>query len=328
MDIDISEFDLNNLFTTKYNCFTNLKILIIAKDTTKKQMLIKKISQVFSAVSSPTLPYITTIAPADKYTNFYNNIDLSMNVHYEYKDEIVLNLLERQSYLINNHVNEIKTLLIIDDCVHSTKKFFNGQEINSLFFEGKNYQLSWILTIQFPIGIPPEYRMNFDCIFILDDMSYQDKRNIYHHYAGMFPNFADFDKIFNKTISNGKYLLINKFVKSSDINKNVFYVNLNIEERINKIISEIQDEIILIISPDDLNLNNTDKKIFHHKEFSLDLIEKIEIRQLAMIDKNEYHKYIPITIIYDKNSELLEQSDIFKNNKSYLITYINLNHLN
>jgi hypothetical protein len=213
--MNISEFDLSTLFANKYN-----RIAIIETNNDNKSKLIKKLSQVFLSLSSSS---ILTIAPADKESQLYNNIDVSMNVHYKYKSEIVNNLLQIQTCLINKGVDNFRTMLILDDCI-SSNKFFNKKEIKTLFFEARFYQLTWILATQFPISVPTEQRANLDYIFLLDS---NDINKLYHDYAGMFPNFDEFKNMFSNAIDKYGCVLIVNCVYSLDINKKVFYININ-----------------------------------------------------------------------------------------------------
>ena len=220
--MDISEFDLNNLFTHTHthNYFTDLRIAIIEGGElyTKKKNLINKITKVFTSVSSSQC--IVAIAPTNKITKLYDDIIPQTFIHDEYKEEIISRILYRQKIIMYKKIINPTTLLIMDDCITSSK-FFNSNEIKTLFFEAKCYRLSWILTIRHPFDIPPLRMCNFDLIFFLDNNSLYLKK-IYDYYAGMFECFEHFDN-FKNTLSKA----IDKYGCIVIVNKKIYYINLN-----------------------------------------------------------------------------------------------------
>ena len=71
-----------------------------------------------------------------------------------------------------------------------------------LLFNGRHYQLMYMLTMQFPLGITPELRCNFDYIFLLADDNTSNIKRMYEHYAGMFPDFNSFKQVFTQLTKN------------------------------------------------------------------------------------------------------------------------------
>lgn len=50
----------------------------------------------------------------------------------------------------------------------------------------------FLVTMQYPLGIPPNLRCNVDYVFILRENIVKNRERIYANYAGMFPNFDTF----------------------------------------------------------------------------------------------------------------------------------------
>ena len=67
-----------------------------------------------------------------------------------------------------------------------------------IFNEGRHYQLTFILTMQYCLGIQPELRSNFDYIFLLGEDFISNRKRLYEHYAGMYPSFDIFQQVFNE----------------------------------------------------------------------------------------------------------------------------------
>ena len=58
-------------------------------------------------------------------------------------------------------------MIIMDDCMSSKHLWLNDPNVLSIFNEGRHYQLTFILAMQYCIGIQPELRNNFDFILNL-----------------------------------------------------------------------------------------------------------------------------------------------------------------
>ena len=57
----------------------------------------------------------------------------------------------------------------MDDCLSDKGTWANDKPIKQVMFDGRHYKLIFILTMQFPLGIKPELRSNFDYIILLAD---------------------------------------------------------------------------------------------------------------------------------------------------------------
>jgi hypothetical protein len=86
-----------------------------------------------------------------------------------------------------------------------------------------NHHLSFILTMQYAVGIPPEMRSNFDYIFLLAEDTINNRKKLYEHYAGMFPTFDIFQQVFSDLTENYGMMVINNRVHSKNITDKVFW---------------------------------------------------------------------------------------------------------
>ena len=78
--------------------------------------------------------------------------------------------------------------------------------------------------MQFPLGITPELRNNFDYIFLLADDIISNLKRMYDHYAGVFPTFESFRQIFTQlTEDHGAMVIVNKGAKKTIFEKIFWY---------------------------------------------------------------------------------------------------------
>lgn len=200
------------------------KIAIIGKAIGSESDLMHKIVSYLTN----TLPAGLIISPKNKLTKFYDDIVNPIFIHEEYQEKIISKLLYRQKLMIEKNKNESqidpRAYLVMDDCVDDMS-IIQDPLIRKIFLEGKFYFLSFVLSMQYPIGIPPSLRMQFDYIFLLDEETYTNKKRVYEYYAGMFESFDLFDQVFLQITTNNRCMVINNRIRSADINKKIFWLD-------------------------------------------------------------------------------------------------------
>lgn len=165
------------------------------------------------------MPGGVIIARTDRMNSFYGNFFPDLYIHYEYTSEIIEKILYRQETMIEKSEKKKKegkkvdprAFLVMDDCLSDKKTWMKDKPIMEIFFDGRHYQLTFILTMQYPLGIGPDLRSNFDYIFILADDFKSNQKRIYEHYAGMFPSLNAFQQVLSKLTTNyGSMVIVNR----------------------------------------------------------------------------------------------------------------------
>ena len=80
-----------------------------------------------------------------------------------------------------------------------------------------------IITMQYPLGIPPNLRTNIDYVFILREPYATNRKRIWENYASMFPTFESFNSVMDQTTENYECLVINNNAKSNKLNDQIFW---------------------------------------------------------------------------------------------------------
>ncbi len=117
-----------------------------------------------------------------------------------------------------------RCFIIMDDCLGQKGKWVRDQPIQELIFNGRHYKIMYILTMQYPLGITPELRSNFDYIFLLKEDFVSNLKRMYDHYAGMFPSFDSFRQVFSQLTDDfGSMVIVNRGAKASLFEKIYHY---------------------------------------------------------------------------------------------------------
>lgn len=198
-------------------------IVMIAKRGSGKSVVCKAIMKHFRDI-----PVGTIISPTDKMSNFYGKFFPKSFIHYEYKTAILKNLFQRQEIMIDKRRQKIKrgkkvdprAFIIMDDCLASKGTWMKDDKIKEIFMNGRHFKIMYILTMQFPLGISPELRANFDYIFLLADDQQSNIKRMYDHYAGMFPTLDAFKQVFHQLTSNyGAMVIVNRGARAGILEK-------------------------------------------------------------------------------------------------------------
>ena len=92
-----------------------------------------------------------------------------------------------------------------------------------LFMNGRHWKIMLVITMQYPLGIPPNLRTNIDYVFILREPYIANRRRIYDNYAGMFPTFESFCQVMDQCTENYECLVINNNAKSNKLQDQIFW---------------------------------------------------------------------------------------------------------
>lgn len=192
--LPIRRFKLNTMVP-------NPAICMIAKRGSGKSWIVRDILKHFKSIPGGII-----ICPTDKLNVFYGNFIPSSFIFYEYETEILSNVMYRQETLtkkFQEYKKEEKRIdprifIVMDDCLASASVWAKDNVIKDLFMNGRHYNIMYIFTMQYPLGLEPKLRSNFDYIFLLaEDFTMQQKK-LYDHYCGMFPTLDSFKQVFSE----------------------------------------------------------------------------------------------------------------------------------
>ena len=202
-------------------------IAMIAKRATGKSFLTKEIMYKKRNIASAI-----AISRTEKLNSFYSDFIPDSYIFSEYSSDILTRIYERQALMNEDNKRRIKQnkkpkddslMLIMDDCMSSKGTWLKDPNITELFFNGRHHHLSFILTMQYAVGIPPEMRSNFDYVFLLAEDTISNRKRLYEHYAGMFPTFDIFQQVFSDITQDYGIMVINNRVHSKNITDKVFW---------------------------------------------------------------------------------------------------------
>ena len=202
-------------------------VAMIAKRASGKSYLTREI-----LYHKKDIPTSVVISRTEKLNKFYGDFIADSFIYDNFETEILSKIYSRQAKCNEDNRTRVKEgkkekddriMLVMDDCMSSKGTWVKDQNILELFFNGRHHHVSFILTMQYAVGIPPEMRSNFDYIFLLAEDFISNQKRLYEHYAGMFPTFDIFKQVFANVTQNYGVMVINNRIHSSNITDKVFW---------------------------------------------------------------------------------------------------------
>ena len=226
MTLELRKFDMRQIsFKTTEN--SGPVIVLIGRRDTGKSYLVRDL-----LFYQQDIPIGTVISGTEAGNSFYGEHVPKIFIHEEYNSCIIENILKRQKQCLKQVQQEqqmykksnidSRAFCILDDCLYDST-WTKDKLMRLLFMNGRHWKIMLIITMQYPLGIPPNLRTNIDYVFLLREPYINNRKRIYENYAGMFPTFEAFSQVMDQCTENYECLVINNNSKSNKLTDQIFW---------------------------------------------------------------------------------------------------------
>ena len=226
MTLELKKFDMRSI-SFKPDENKGPVIVLIGRRDTGKSYLVRDLLYYHQDI-----PIGTVISGTEAGNGFYSAHVPKLFIHDEYNTAIIENILKRQKTVLKQVKKEIqaykktnidpRAFVILDDCLYD-QGWTKDKMMRLLFMNGRHWKIMLIITMQYPLGIPPNLRTNIDYVFILREPYIANRKRIYENYAGMFPTFESFCQVMDQCTENYECLVINNNSKSNKLQDQIFW---------------------------------------------------------------------------------------------------------
>ena len=226
MNLELKKFDMKNI-TFKPNENQGPVIVLIGRRDTGKSFLVRDL-----LYYQQDIPIGTVISGTEAGNGFYGNMVPKLFIHDEYNTAIIENILKRQKIVMKQMKKEKeaygrsnidpRTFVILDDCLYDNS-WARDKLMRLLFMNGRHWKIMLVITMQYPLGVPPNLRTNIDYTFILREPYIANRKRIYENYAGMFPTFESFCQVMDQCTENYECLVVSNNAKSNKLEDQIFW---------------------------------------------------------------------------------------------------------
>jgi len=232
-------------------------IVLIAKRRSGKSVCIRELIYHFNVKQGIKTGVVCS--HSEDFDPFYSNFFPQSFIYYDC-EHMLEKVIERQQKLKDENIKLEKAgkpridpnLLVVLDDVIDNNAFAKSQKFKDIIFNGRHYDITFIIAIQYAKSLPPDIRQNFDYVFLFNNDIPSEIKKIYEGYAGIFPS----EKIFRsalQTFTRDYQILVIIMAENtqSELNNKCAIFKANINLSYNKFISK--------------SINKYDKKHFNVK---------------------------------------------------------------
>ena len=226
MTLELKQFDMKNI-SFRPNENKGPVIVLIGRRDTGKSYLVRDLLYYHQDI-----PIGTVISGTEAGNGFYSQHVPKLFIHEEYNTAIIENILKRQKTVMKQIQKENQSygrsnidpraFVILDDCLFDNS-WTKDKLMRLLFMNGRHWKIMLVITMQYPLGIPPNLRTNIDYVFILREPYIANRKRIYENYAGMFPTFESFCQVMDQCTENYECLVVDNNAKSNKLTDQIFW---------------------------------------------------------------------------------------------------------
>ena len=226
MTLELKKFDMRSI-TFRADEAKGPVVVLIGRRDTGKSYLVRDL-----LFHHQDVPIGTVISGTEAGNGFYSTMVPKLFIHEEYNSAIIENILKRQRTVLKQVKKETqqyrrsnidpRAFVILDDCLYDST-WTKDKLMRLLFMNGRHWKIMLIITMQYPLGIPPNLRTNIDYVFILREPYLTNRKRIWENYAGMFPTFESFCQVMDQCTENFECLVINNNAKSNKLTDQIFW---------------------------------------------------------------------------------------------------------
>ena len=226
MNLELKKFDMKQI-TFKPDENQGPVIVLIGRRDTGKSFLVRDLLYYHQDI-----PIGTVISGTEAGNGFYGAMVPKLFIHDEYNSAIIENILKRQKIVMKQVKREKeaygrsnidpRAFVILDDCLYDNS-WAREKLMRLLFMNGRHWKIMLIITMQYPLGVPPNLRTNIDYTFILREPYLTNRKRIYENFAGMFPTFESFCQVMDQCTENYECLVVSNNAKSNKLDEQIFW---------------------------------------------------------------------------------------------------------
>lgn len=153
---------------------------------------------------------IFCICPTESINRFYADIIPADNIHDEYDDDWIGELIDTMTRLntgksVSKHT---KCLIILDDC-GSDANFHQSKSLAKLYTRGRHLSISVILTTQHLHHVPPVARVNADYVLV-SQLNRASVDLLCNEYCAGCIDKDEFFKLYKNATKDYSFFVINQ----------------------------------------------------------------------------------------------------------------------
>lgn len=196
-ELEINKFDIRQINIRRKEDGHSPIIVFLGSRNKGKSTLV---AEVLYSISD--IPFAMCMSGTEEGNGFYSDIIHPLFVYNKFEPEALIELVNHQKKKAKTLKDQGKILkkcpehhvcVILDDLAYD-KSMMKQDAIREIFFNGRHYGITLLMTFQFMMELKPDMRANIDYIFVCKENKKDNIERLYRFFFGMFDKVADFKK--------------------------------------------------------------------------------------------------------------------------------------
>lgn len=223
MSLQIKKFDPKIIENRRISGAGPATCVFIGKRGTGKSTLVADI-----LYHCRKIPLGIAISATEDGNAFYANYIPDIFIHSEYNKEVIQQVITRQKKTIAEQDDKNKKdpkndiFVLLDDCMYD-KRMIRDPNIRGIFMNGRHWRVTFMLTMQYCMDLPPDLRTNIDFVFILRENIIENQDKLYKNFFGIFPHKETFREVMNSCTEGFDCMVLDNTSRSNKISDCVFW---------------------------------------------------------------------------------------------------------
>ena len=201
-----NKFDLNRLQP-------GATCIMVAKRRSGKSVAIKELMHHFDVKCGIKAGVVCS--HSEKVDPYYSKFFPDTFI-YEDCAKMLRKVIQRQERLLeenerlkkeNKPIKDSRLLVILDDVIDDPT-IAKNEDFCNIMYNGRHYNITLIIAVQYVKALQPGARQNFDYIFLFANDIGAEIKKMYDSFAGMFPNEKTFRTVLQTFTKNYQILIL------------------------------------------------------------------------------------------------------------------------
>lgn len=134
-----------------------------------------------------------------------------------YEPEVVRSIIARSKKTLE------PTLVVFDDCMYAKGSFHRDDNFREILMNGRHYNITLIITMQYCMDLHPSLRSQFDFVFAFKDNIRQNLESLWRAFFGIVDTLQNFRTIMQNCTENRHCMVIDNTSLSNNIEDVLFF---------------------------------------------------------------------------------------------------------
>lgn len=177
------------------------------------------------------IPMFMCMSGTEDGNGFYGKHIHDLFIYTSFNKDIIEKVVKQQKDMVKELRNNGKDpklysnrgVGILMDDLQKDKSIMTDPNVQEIFYNGRHFHITTILSLQFMMALPPGFRANVDYVFVCKETKKDNIARLYKYFFGMFENEKMFKQALLKCTDDYGCLVLDTTSRSNRIEDQVFY---------------------------------------------------------------------------------------------------------